>query len=383
MRKDVERHLRKRNCRILQAPKEPVPCDFGRLVDGFLVQVLRIDSMEYHREFWREAYQNGHTIGHVPRTFTGFVRRNAHSLDQLAGLLLSVLVMFGAYAGLAILRERLSRLIRRMRRPTYYERERARRQALAARRRKIRARHTLNPRPGYDAIRSALAGARGSPGGALRCGSLMQDLECFVDNSLRLDRRRRIVGRNGGIKRLLQREAPDLFAKYSTLMRYKAMSKRFRQACGLSDPVPADMLLAAPPASAAEPSAAVGDRRTDRLPDSPHGVQRESAGKGAGEGCDNRFENLPELVPARSISRTILSECEGTLISLEAALALRLDPDCIPAKRSDSGGGPASPHGPEVPTPRGAGGERDGGRTCGRPRVLRRAVEWLLRRRAA
>ena len=65
------------------------------------------------------------------------------------------------------------------------------------------------------------------------------------------------------------------------------------------------------------------------------------------------------LVRAREVAREILGECEGTLISLEAALALRLDPDCIPVK-----------------------GEAYA-RKPGRPCIPKRVVSWLLRRRVA
>ena len=65
------------------------------------------------------------------------------------------------------------------------------------------------------------------------------------------------------------------------------------------------------------------------------------------------------LVRARETAREILGECEGTLISFEAALALRLDPDSIPVK----------------------GGEYV--RKPGRPRIPKRVVGWLSRRRVA
>lgn len=37
--------------------------------------------------------------------------------------------------------------------------------------------------------------------------------------------------------------------------------------------------------------------------------------------------------PARNIAKEILDECEGTIISLEAVLALRLAPDSIPKQQ--------------------------------------------------
>ena len=299
MRKAVEEYLEDRGCRVVRQPAEPAPCTFETLVDGFLVHVLRLDSESYRRAFWREAYRNrnGHTIGHVPRTFGAFFRRNVRTFEEKVSLLLGVAALFGAYTVATLLYRRLSLIVKRLRRPTYYERERERRQKFAIARREVRRHHTLNPQPTFDAIRAALRTANSSPESAIRLGSLLEDLECFVDNTLIHDAQGQIVGRRGGIKRLLQREAPDLFAKYSTIMRYKAMAKRFRQACGSGEPVPPATLLPAPEAT-------------------PDGLSDEMRAK---------------LVIPRKMAKTILEECEGTLISFEVALALRLDPDCIPA----------------------------------------------------
>ena len=350
MRTDVTEKIRGSGRKLAAPPREPAPCDFASLVDGFLVYVLGLDTEEYRRAFWCEAYRNGHTIGHVPRTFNGFVKRNAHTPEEMVSLLLGVFVLFGAYSGTVFLLNRITRLVRVLRRPTYYEQERLRRRALAARRCRIVPRRTLNPRPSYDAIRTALAAARTSPEAALRCGSLMMDLACFADASLRFDDCGRIVGRRGGVKRLLQREAPDLFGKYPTLMRHKAMAARFRQACGAEDPTPVDALLPTPAAP----------RGTDD-------ITARNNGKG-----------MPEVGPARDIAKEILGECEGTIISLEAALALRLDPDCILAQGCDTGGGAKFGH---RMTANGAGARRDAGvaNAC----AVKRAVEWLLRRQVA
>ena len=297
MRKSVEEYLEDRGCRVMRQSAEPAPCTFETLLDGFLVHVLRLDSESYRRAFWREAYRNGHTIGHVPRTFESFFRRNARTFEEKVSLLLVVAALFGVYTVATLLYRRLSLIVKRLRRPTYYERERERRQKLAIARREVRKHHTLNPQPTFDAIRSALRVARTSPESAIQLGSLLEDLECFVDNTLIHDSQGQIVGRRGGIKRLLQREAPDLFAKYSTIMRYKATAKRFRQACGSAEPVPPATLL---PTQGATPNSLTDEMQA-------------------------------KLVASHEVARTILEECEGTLISLEAALALRLDPDCIPA----------------------------------------------------
>ena len=348
MRKAVEEYLEGCGCRVERPSADPDPITFESLVDGFLVHVLRLDSESYRRAFWSEAYRNGHTIGHVPRTFEGFFRRNARTFEQKVSLVLAVTALFGAYTVLTLLVRRLSLLIRRLRRPTYYERERERRRKLADARREIRKHHTLNPQPTFDAIRAALRVARSSPEDALRLGSLLEDLECFVDNTLRFDGQGRIVGRRGGIKRLLQREAPDLFEKYSTIMRYKAMAKRFRQACGTGEPIPPAMLL--PAQETADPS--------DHAPQ-PGPAPADSVLTSETMPAAITEELRKGLEHAREAAREILGECEGTIISLEAALALRLDPDCIPAQGEEYV------------------------RRPGRPRIPKKVIGWLARRRVA
>ena len=349
MRKAVEEYLKDCGRRVERPPEEPAPLTLGGLVDGFLVHVLRLDSESYRRAFWREAYRNGHTIGHVPRTFGAFFRRNARTFEEKVSLLLGVAALFGAYTVATLLYRRLSLLVRRLRRPTYYERERERRQKLAIARREVRRHHTLNPQPTFDAIRAAIRTARSSPESAIRLGSLLEDLECFVDNTLIHDAQGQIVGRRGGIKRLLQREAPDLFAKYSTIMRYKAMAKRFRQACGSAEPVPPAMLLPAPktanpaPAPTPAPEAAI----TAAIPTTTAAPD------------DLTDDMRTKLAVPREVARTILEECEGTLISLEAALALRLDPDCIPATGEEYV------------------------RKPGCPRIPQKVISWLVRHQVA
>ena len=132
---------------------------------------------------------------------------------------------------------------------------------------------------------------------------MLEDLECYLDNRPRFAGER-CLGRAGGIKRHLQEYAPDLFAHYSALMRYKAIAKRFRQASGVADPVPADALL---------PGAKKGNV-----------VPADALLPGAKKG------NAAPVV-ARRKAAEILAEGAGTVVALEAALALRLDPDCIPA----------------------------------------------------
>ena len=136
-----------------------------------------------------------------------------------------------------------NKITRRAKRPTYYPAERARRLALAAERRKIRRRTTTNPKPTGKALREQFARAKASPLEMIRFGSMVEDLECFVDNRLKFSSPGVISGRNGGVKRWLQANCAPLYERYSTVMRYKQLSRKFRQALGAADPTPATALL--------------------------------------------------------------------------------------------------------------------------------------------
>ena len=70
-----------------------------------------------------------------------------------------------------------------VRRPSYYEEENARRRALREERRKITRRKTLNPCPTREEILEAWTRVLESHEAMLRFGSMIMDLECFVDNS--------------------------------------------------------------------------------------------------------------------------------------------------------------------------------------------------------
>ena len=160
--------------------------------------------------------------------------------------------------GLRCLRRGLThevdRLQRRACRARYYARDNARRRALAAERRRIARRTTLNPRPTPEALRAAFAARGASPEAKVRLGGLLEDLECHVDNCLRFGPDGEILGRNGGVKAWLREHAPELFDRYKTLMRYKALAKRLRQAAGIADPVPASAVFDGPPAPLRAPS---------------------------------------------------------------------------------------------------------------------------------
>ena len=153
----------------------------------------------------------------------------------------------GYYAYLDFMRRasgrRVSRLKAYVRRPSYYDAENARRRALAAERRKIRARRTDNACPTKEQILDAWIARRKSHEDAIRFGSLIEDLECYIDNSLRRDEDGVIVGRNPGVKGWLRENIPALALQYTTVMRYKAAAKKLKQITELTDPTPMDVVL--------------------------------------------------------------------------------------------------------------------------------------------
>ena len=138
--------------------------------------------------------------------------------------------------------EEVNALRRRLTRPLYYERENERRRALAAERRRIRRRRTENPCPTREAVLDAWTHVREGREAMLRFGSLLEDLECYVDHELRLAGGR-IVGRAPGIKGWLRENIPALALRYTTVMRYKAAAKKLRQVVELPDPIPVAAVL--------------------------------------------------------------------------------------------------------------------------------------------
>jgi hypothetical protein len=141
------------------------------------------------------------------------------------------------------MKRELMRDLRIVRRPFYYAREKARRRELAAARRKLSRRTTTAPMPTPDALLAAWNGRKDSREAMIRLGGMLHDLECYVDNCLRFDESGEVVGRNGGIRGWLKENLPELSPKYKTLMRYKAMAIRLRQATGTKDPTPTAALL--------------------------------------------------------------------------------------------------------------------------------------------
>ena len=205
------------------------------------------------------------------------------------------------------------------RRPRYYEAENARRRALAAERRKIRARSTLNACPTREAILKAWNCRRNSHAAAIRFGSLLEDLECYLDNSLRRDENGVIIGRNAGIKGWLFDNLPDIFEKYSTAMRYKAAAKKLKQVAELYDPTPAEVVL---PREAAEQRVAEKcDYGADESAQGRGEAYRERAGEG-------EWPTLA-VVRARAIWLEIVKDIGPSATALMRRLDALTDPTSV------------------------------------------------------
>ncbi len=139
----------------------------------------------------------------------------------------------------------LKKYLQHLRRSDYYEADKRRREALALERRKIKKRTTSAEMPAKEQIMEAWNRRKESKERMIILGGLLQDLECYVDNRLKIDAKGRIVGRRGGIKAWLFDNLPELYDHYKTLMRYKAMVIKLRQATETKDPTPTGELLTA------------------------------------------------------------------------------------------------------------------------------------------
>jgi len=216
--------------------------------DGF-----RDDPWRGGRSFGRSSYIN--PAGLYPVGFAVF-----------AGLLVVAAVGYAAF----VLVEGARLSVRGTRRRTYYGPENERRRLLARERRRIRRRTTPNPCPAPAALLAQFARVRSSPAEMIRFGSMIEDLECYVDNSAIFGEDGSIVGRHHGVRGWLQEECPELFARYKTVMRYKAMSKRFRQAAKIPEPVPAAAVFGPVP-----PGLAPAAARAEAILDSCTGTQSD------------------------------------------------------------------------------------------------------------
>ena len=145
-----------------------------------------------------------------------------------------------------LMKRELMRDLQRIRRPFYYAQEVERRRNLAKARRKIKRRSTTSPMPTKEALLKAWNERKSSREAMIRLGGMIHDLECYVDNYLKIDAKGKVIGRNGGIRGWLKENLPELSPKYKTLMRYKALAVRLRQATETKDPTSTSKLLKKP-----------------------------------------------------------------------------------------------------------------------------------------
>ena len=206
---------------------------------------------------------------------------------------------------------RVTKLKAEERRPKYYAAENERRRALAAERRRIHTRTTTNPCPPREAVREAWNRRRDSHEAAIRFGSILEDLECYLDNSLRRDESGVIVGRNPGIKGWLRDNLPEISEKYTTAMRYKAAAKKLKQVVELSDPTPADVVLP---------------------PGAEDGTEKDKRDYGENENNTETGE-VPELavVRARAIWMEIVRGTGRSATALIARIDALTDPERVKA----------------------------------------------------
>ena len=269
-------------------------------------------------------------------------------LDEAAFLFRSPLVALQLALGVTDLRglrclrrgltHGVNRLQARAYRARYYTRDNARRRALTAERRRIARRKTVNPCPTPEALRAAFAARGASPEAKVRLGGLLEDLECHVDNCLRFGPDGEILGRNGGVKAWLREHAPELFGRYKTLMRYKALARRLRQAAGIADPVPASAVFDGPPAPPRLPAPFVPS--TPLRPPAPAAGREDAPETGDGHGptggdvsagwTEKGRRDAQDYYAVKSqlmVARRIVEGCENTCVALFRAIDAVLDGD--------------------------------------------------------
>ena len=300
----------------------------GELDDAVPESGPRGARREARRLWYAEAYDRA-LVDHMEplrAEEADFLLRNPLVALQLA---LGVTDLRGLRCLRRGLTQEVNRLQARACRARRYARDNARRRALAAERRRIARRTTLNPRPTPEALRAAFAARGASPEAKVRLGGLLEDLECHVDNCLRFGPDGEILGRNGGVKAWLREHAPELFGRYKTLMRYKALARRLRQAAGIADPVPASAVFDGPPAPLRAPSRLPAP---PPCPPAPPPGRGDAPGAGGGDVPAGRAErgrgdarDYYAVESQLAAARRIVEGCGNTCVALFRAVDAALD----------------------------------------------------------
>ena len=308
----------------------------GELDDAVPESGPRRGRREARRLWYMEAYDRA-LVDHTEPLNDGeadFLLHHPHIALQLA---LGVTDLRGLRCLRRGLAHEVDRLQRRACRSRYYARDNARRRALAAERRAVTRRTTVNACPAPGALRAAFAARGASPEAKVRLGGLLEDLECHVDNCLRFGPDGEIIGRNGGVKAWLREHAPGLSGRYKTLMRYKALARRLRQAAGIADPVPASAVFDGPPAPPRAPSRLPipppgrGDASGAECEDASGAGRKDISGAGGGDVSAGRAERgrrdardyyavESQLAAARRLVEGCGNSCAALFRAVDAAL---------------------------------------------------------------
>lgn len=236
------------------------------------------------------------------------------------------------------LTRRVAELKNKVARPMHYKAEKARRRAMAEERRRVSRRSTTSPCPSREALLDAWLHVRESKESLVRFGSMMQDLECYVDNSLRMDGAGHIVGRNAGVKGWLRENLPELACRYSSVMRYKAAAKKLRQIVGLSDPTPVAEVLGKSRAAERPASASGRDcRAADALEGNElcyYGAEKLHDGDGRNDHVAVKARKTPPVEVVRA--RAVYLEVMDGIPDVAARVMARIDALCDPERTDEA-----------------------------------------------
>lgn len=220
-----------------------------------------------------------------------------------------------------IMQNLLCKAYAKIMRPKYYPQEKAKRERLAAERRKIHRRTTLNEAPTAKQLIEQYKKIQHNPREMIRFGSMLCDLEAYVDNSLLRDEHGTIIGRRPGIRGWLARYCPELSRRYKTIMRYKAMAEKFRQAVGLEDPIPAEYVITDGNENTVRNNSESRQNKdgNEMIEASPTAPQQAS------------WEKRMIKISNQCLEKALIffAECGNSQAGLIAALDVRLDPDVI------------------------------------------------------
>jgi hypothetical protein len=318
--------------------------------ESALDELMPVDDLPGMALYFSILRVVGKTIGAIVETDIAINHAVApcYRWDALdMGTYMMAVAPVSAVAALWFVPRLIAIALRKARRPGYYAQEKARRQALAHERRSTRRRTTLNPIPTPEALLAQFGRIRRNPREMLVFGSMLEDLEAYVDNSLVRDPDGTIVGRNGGIKQWLRENCAELGKRYHTVMRYKALAKRFKQAIDLEDPVPVAYAIAAAEVPievvAGDPE---GHRTTEttkmQLRYGPNYEEKDGGCvveavtperfellRGSADVADG-YRRMIRFMIAGNNAKALLAGCQATKKNVDERLAMLLEPDMTP-----------------------------------------------------